>query len=143
MIWFEAMLAAVLVMAGDQLSKGIVLSRRPAPAGNVRRPFFSIHCVLNARGALAPFLGVPALLALWAAAVFMAAMVLAYGVGGHDVLLPIGIGLVVGGAAGNVLDRLRRGAIVDFIAVGPWPVFNLADAAIVAGIGLIVLLSLS
>ena len=47
--------------------------------------------------------------------------------------------LRIGGAAGNLLDRVRRGAIVDFIAVGPWPVFNLADAAIVAGIGLALL----
>jgi signal peptidase II len=139
MIWLETVLAAVLVMAGDQVSKAVVLARRPAPAGGGRRPFISIHCVLNARGAAAPFLGVPALLALWFVAVLMAALVLIYGVNGHDVLIPIGVGLVIGGAAGNVLDRLHRGAIVDFIAVGPWPVFNLADAAIVAGVGLVIL----
>lgn len=142
MIWLEAVLAAILVTAGDQISKSVVLARPAAPAGEARRPFFSIHCVLNARGALAPFLGVPALLALWVVAVSMGAMVLIYGDGGHDVLMPVGIGLVVGGSAGNVIDRVRRGVIVDFIAIGPWPVFNLADAAIVAGIGL-VLLSLS
>jgi signal peptidase II len=139
MIWLEAMLAAVLVVAGDQVSKAAVLARRPAAAGDAPRPFISIHCVLNARGAMAPVLGVPALLALWVAAVVMAVVVLIYGVNDHDVLVPIGIGFVIGGAAGNVLDRLRRGAIVDFIAVGPWPVFNLADAAIVAGIGLVLL----
>ena len=139
MIWLEAMLAAVLAMAGDQVSKAAVLARRPAVAANMPRPFISIHCVLNARGALAPFLGVPALLALWLAAVLMAAVVLTYGVNDHDVLVPIGTGLVIGGAAGNLLDRLRRGAIVDFIAVGPWPVFNLADASIVAGVGLVLL----
>jgi signal peptidase II len=139
MIWLDALLAAVLVALGDQISKAVVLARPAAPAGDGRRPFVSIHCVLNARGALAPFLGVPALLALWAVAVLMAAMVLIYGDRTHDVLMPVGIGLVVGGAAGNVLDRLRRGAIVDFIAVGPWPVFNLADAAIVVGLGLLLL----
>jgi hypothetical protein len=74
-IWLEAMLAAVLVTVGDQVRKAAVLARRPA-AGNGRRPFISIQCVLNARGALAPFLGVPALLALWVAAVLMAAVVL-------------------------------------------------------------------
>lgn len=139
MIWFEAMFAAVLAVAGDQVSKAVVLARCPAPAGVARRPFISIYCVLNARGALAPFLGAPALLALWVAAVLLGAMVLIYGVNGHDVLIPIAIGLVLGGAAGNVLDRLRRGAIVDFIAVGPWPVFNIADAAMVAGVGLMLL----
>jgi signal peptidase II len=139
MIWLEAVLAAVLVTAGDQVSKAAVLARWPACAGEARRPFISIQCVLNARGAMAPFLGLPGLLALWVAAVLMAAMALIYGANGHDVLVPIGVGFVIGGAAGNILDRLRRGAIVDFIAVGPWPVFNLADAAIVAGVGLMLL----
>lgn len=142
MIWLASMLAAVLVAAGDQVSKAAVLARGPAPAPAGRRPFISICCMLNRRGALAALIGAPALLALWAAAVVFAALALAYGMTGYGVLMPIGIGLVIGGAAGNVLDRLRRGAVVDFIAVGPWPVFNLADAAIVAGVGL-VLLSLS
>jgi signal peptidase II len=38
-----------------------------------------------------------------------------------------------------VLDRLMRGAVVDFVAIGPWPVFNLADAALVAGAGAVLL----
>jgi signal peptidase II len=42
-------------------------------------------------------------------------------------------------AAGNIADRLRHGAIVDFIAIGRYPLFNLADVAIVAGVGMLVL----
>jgi signal peptidase II len=105
----------------------------------VPRPFVGIRCLLNRRGALAPFVGARALLVLWAGAAAGAARLLTYGIPGHGVLAPIGIGAVIGGAAGNVLDRLRRGAIVDFIAVGPWPVFNLADAAIVLGAGLVLI----
>ena len=138
MIWLESMLAAVLVAAGDQVSKAVVLSRWPVAAAASPRPFIAIRCMLNRRGALASFLGAPALLALWAAAVGLAALMLA-SMAGHGVLMPIGIGMLIGGAAGNVLDRLRRGAIVDFIVIGPWPVFNLADAAIVAGVGLVLL----
>ncbi len=41
--------------------------------------------------------------------------------------------LVLGGAAGNALDRLRLGHVVDFIDVGFWPVFNVADSAITIG----------
>jgi signal peptidase II len=41
--------------------------------------------------------------------------------------------LVVGGAVGNVIDRLARGYVVDFIHIQRWPVFNVADAAICAG----------
>jgi signal peptidase II len=43
------------------------------------------------------------------------------------------LGLVFGGAASNLCDRVTRGAVVDFIAVGRWPTFNVADAAMVAG----------
>lgn len=48
----------------------------------------------------------------------------------------VGVGLVLGGALGNIGDRIFRdtgGAVVDFIDVGWWPVFNVADAAIVIG----------
>jgi signal peptidase II len=51
----------------------------------------------------------------------------------RSVVLLVGFGLVVGGAAGNLADRMRRNAVVDFIDLGWWPVFNLADAAIVIG----------
>jgi len=51
----------------------------------------------------------------------------------------LGDGAAAGGATGNLFDQLRRGAIVDFIAIGWWPAFNVADAAIISGIGLAVL----
>ncbi len=51
---------------------------------------------------------------------------------GHVALF--GLGLAFGGAAGNLLDILRRRCIVDFIDLRWWPVFNLADVAIVGGL---------
>jgi signal peptidase II len=45
----------------------------------------------------------------------------------------VAIGAICGGAAGNLIDRLRLGYVVDFISVGPWPNFNLADSAITLG----------
>lgn len=57
----------------------------------------------------------------------------------HRHLLRTGMGLVVGGAAGNLVDRLRFGLVVDFLDLRVWPVFNLADAAIVIGACLLVL----
>jgi signal peptidase II len=52
-----------------------------------------------------------------------------------------GYALIVAGAIGNVLDRVRRGFVIDFIHLHRWPVFNVADIAIVAG-GLLLLLTL-
>lgn len=45
-----------------------------------------------------------------------------------------GVGLIIGGAVGNLADRLRLGFVVDFISVGAWPTFNLADSAITIGV---------
>ncbi len=44
------------------------------------------------------------------------------------------IGLVLGGTAGNLIDRLRLGYVTDFISIGIWPTFNIADSAIVVGV---------
>jgi len=53
-------------------------------------------------------------------------------------LLRLGIGLQVGGAIGNVVDRLKTGFVVDFFDFRIWPVFNIADIAIVCGVGCII-----
>ena len=45
-----------------------------------------------------------------------------------------GAGLVAGGAVGNLIDRVRLGYVIDFVAVGRWPNFNVADAAISVGV---------
>jgi signal peptidase II len=50
-----------------------------------------------------------------------------------------GFALITGGAIGNAMDRFVRGHVVDFIHVRFWPVFNLADALVVVGVGLLVL----
>ncbi|MQL52944.1 signal peptidase II [Desulfofundulus thermobenzoicus] len=54
-------------------------------------------------------------------------------------LMRISLGLVLGGAVGNLIDRLRFGLVVDFLDFRIWPVFNLADTAIVIGAFLLVL----
>ena len=51
----------------------------------------------------------------------------------------IGAGGMLGGALGNLIDRLPDGAVTDFIALGPWPRFNLADTALTLGVTLLAL----
>jgi signal peptidase II len=51
----------------------------------------------------------------------------------NNVLLTAGVAAALAGAGGNLGDRLIRGAVVDFVAIGRWPAFNLADVAIVSG----------
>jgi signal peptidase II len=54
----------------------------------------------------------------------------------------LGCGLVLGGAAGNLLDRLGSGEVTDYIHFSFWYIFNVADAAIVVGVGLLLLSAL-
>lgn len=49
-------------------------------------------------------------------------------------LLRLSLGLQIGGALGNLIDRVRLGHVTDFVDVGSWPVFNLADASIITGL---------
>jgi signal peptidase II len=60
-----------------------------------------------------------------------------------DTVLAVALALVLGGAVGNLIDRLARdpsflhGRVVDFIRVGSWPIFNVADSAITIGVVLL------
>jgi signal peptidase II len=77
------------------------------------------------------------LLFLWGIAVSSSLLILAFGDGGEGARA--GVAIALGGATGNLLDRLLRGHIVDFIEIGFWPVFNVADVGIVAGLGLMLM----
>ena len=57
---------------------------------------------------------------------------------GSERLVRLSLGLLLGGAIGNLIDRIWLGKVTDFLDVGPWPIFNLADSAIVIGITILV-----
>ena len=141
------LLAAALVLAADQGSKFWVLEALHLEAAGsiVLLPVLNLTMVWNrgitfglltadgARGSL--------LLAAVALAVVGALGVWLRRAEGR--LVAIAIGVISGGAVGNVIDRLRYGAVVDFIHAHAggwsWYVFNFADAAIVCGVAALVL----
>lgn len=53
------------------------------------------------------------------------------------ILMRVSIALMLGGALGNLVDRIWQGHVTDFIDIGPWPVFNLADSSIVVGLAIL------
>jgi signal peptidase II len=76
------------------------------------------------------------------AGILVSVVVLAYVAAGRLTARPrraLPLGLVLGGSLGNLADRLRLGAVVDFIDLRVWPVFNVADIAITVGVGLLAL----
>jgi lipoprotein signal peptidase len=115
-------LAGGFAFALDQLAKEVAV-RRGAQA-----------LVLNAGSRISTRHGVGSLLALWSLLVLAFALLVGRPPLAGELLALAGLGAALGGAAGNLVDRFRRGGVVDFISVGRWPAFNLADAAIVTGV---------
>jgi signal peptidase II len=96
----------------------------------------------NRGGAFGLFGNAPYLFLAATLVVCAAIVVASFGVSNR--MLALGLGMVLGGALGNLTDRIVRGPglngrVVDFIDFRVWPVFNLADAAIVIGAALILL----
>ena len=135
MSWLELLVACACVLAADQLSKRRVLAEPRFALAIARRPFVSIHCIINRRAAVIS-LSETGIVAAWILCTALALLALEQEPIAASALAVVGVGLALGGVSGNVVDLLWRGGIVDFIAIGPWPVFNLADAAIVCGLAL-------
>ena len=129
--------AAVSVVAADQASKAFVLSR--SWTADSKAGLLSVRKVLMQRDPLMFYFTPRTHIVLWIASIAIAAVLVRAGMIAENALNAAAIGAALGGAAGNIADRLRHGAIVDFIAIGRCPPFNLADVAIVAGVGMLVL----
>ena len=131
---------AVAVVAADQLTKSWALEALDdGPVhlvGTLR-----LNLSFNTGAAFGLGQGLAPLLMFVAIAVLVA--LVAFGRTAADTpLAVVALGLVVGGAVGNLIDRLVRdheGAVVDFIDLQWWPIFNLADSAITIGALLFVL----
>lgn len=130
-------LAVVPVVAAlDQLSKVFIadlLDERPGQALWVLEPLLRLRLVHNDgivfgifSGALSSWVTILFVLAALAAVV---AIFLRY-LRQPTLLARIVLGCIIGGAAGNLIDRFRLGHVIDFVDLGWWPVFNLADSAI-------------
>lgn len=129
---------AAIVVLIDQATKALMVDWiGPGEAVNRREiggPWLAFEYVENTGAAFGMFAGRTWLLSMLALAI-ATGFVLAF----RRELptswpLRLSIGLVVGGGLGNLLDRVRLGYVVDYIAVGIWPRFNMADSAITIGL---------
>ena len=138
-MWF-----AIATLALDQASKWWVLviyRLRDHPRGVAVTPFLNLVYVEN-RGISYGLLPLDSDLGQWLLAGFAGLAVLAMAVwlayGVTEKLVAASLGLIMGGAAGNAIDRVVLGGVADFIQLHAfgfdWYVFNIADAAIVAGV---------
>lgn len=133
------LLVVVIVMFFDQLSKFYIQTHMvPGMSIPVVKDVFHITYVLNPGAAFGLFEHQTLFFLIVAVALVVGAIYFYPRIPQQYQLLRFGIGLMVGGAIGNVIDRIKTGYVVDFFDFRIWPVFNIADAAIVCGVGCIV-----
>ena len=127
---------AGLALALDQGSKVIVLSSAAERLGTgvTSTPTPRLRVCLNRKAGIA-LLPRRYLMIILAICVIATLLLVATRPALQGPAAQICLGLALGGAIGNALDVARRGAVVDFIDIRIWPVFNIADACIVLGAG--------
>jgi signal peptidase II len=128
-----ALVTASVVVALDQLTKSLVKDEI-VPGDHVDViPGLQLSNVRNTGVAFGALEG--AGLAVAVLIGLSLALLLAYFYVNRELpLLWLPVGMLVGGAAGNLIDRAREGAVVDFIDPVGWPAFNVADSCIVVGV---------
>lgn len=141
--WLSMTVVAALVVGADQLSKAAIRSALSpgetrdlvlgVDLGHVTNDGIAFGLLDGAADAvvLAVTAGALILVSVWFA--FAAAKPLVW----------LGAGLLVGGAIGNLVDRLRLDAVTDFIDPSFWPAFNLADVAITVGVVVLALVAIA
>lgn len=143
------LLLALAVVVADQWSKAWVLASLAPGDARAYTPFFDLVLAFNRGAAFSMLADQPG----WQHAFFVN---LALGVSAlivwllarhrRETLFCTALGLILGGAVGNLIDRLQIGAVVDFLSFHAggwyWPAFNVADSAITVGAALVILDSL-
>ncbi|HEB12762.1 MAG TPA: signal peptidase II [Actinobacteria bacterium] len=130
-------ITALVALAADQLTK--LMIRQSLSAGQsipVFNKYFHITFVRNPGGAFGIFpVGKSFFLVI---AIFVVIGIIIYKLThpGIGRMANLAMGLVLGGAAGNLVDRLFIGEVVDWIDFRIWPVFNIADIVLVVGLSL-------
>ena len=137
MQWLGLLAIALAAVAADQLTKRIVTSHLALDQGDhVVGPFW-IHHVQNSGIAFGLFSSkTAAVIVLTGIAVVWMLVSFARSGARHPVL-PVALGLVIGGSMSNLLDRVRLGYVTDFLDLRYWPAFNLADSFIVIGVAIL------
>ena len=128
---------AVSVLLADQVTKTLVFGLIGPGSGRsaieLLGPWIDLEYVENRGAAFGLFPSLGSLLSVAAIAVLLGLLWQFAREPRPPWWQTVATGAIAGGALGNVVDRVRLGYVVDFIAVGPWPNFNVADSAVTIG----------
>jgi len=139
----------ILIVALDQITKALIRAKLPLYASTTIVPGFMDFTHVPNSGIAYGFLQTvdfpfkTAILAMVAAAAMISVGIYAASLARHQLVARIGLALIIGGAAGNLIDRVVWGSVVDFVDVywRTWHfwVFNVADSAISVGVAVMIL----
>lgn len=133
MAFLKAGLVVIVVLALDQLTKHLVVSNIAVGQKNKFLPGIDLVHVRNTGVAFGFFAG-GGILVLVFTFTALAALVVYFMLRPDRPWLWLPTGMLIGGAIGNLIDRVSHGAVTDFIKLPFWPAFNLADMSITFGV---------
>jgi signal peptidase II len=132
---------AAVIFGLDQLTKYLVLRYIPLEGAWSYLPglsrLFRITFIKNTGAAFGMFPQMGTVLMAIAVIVIVAIIFFHHNLPVENILVRACLGLQLGGAMGNLMDRIVHGYVVDFVDIGFWPIFNVADSAIVIGVSIL------
>lgn len=131
--WARAAIVLVVVLAADQIVKAVVTAS--LERGEERNLVWFVDLV-NTRNTGVAFgqLQNAGVLVSVVIAIALTALLVFFARNAHRPLVWLPTGMLLGGALGNIVDRVREGAVIDYVKLPHWPAFNVADAAITVGV---------
>ncbi len=137
-------ISAALILIADRLTKILVFNAiSPNQTIGIVPGIFHLTLVLNKGIAFGLFRGMRLLFIITSLAIIVLIFIYMQKSRSRDLLNRVSIGLIIGGALGNLFDRLKFGYVIDFLDFQVWPVFNIADSSITVGAIILVLRILS
>lgn len=131
--WLRAGAVTAVVIALDQATKAIVRSSVAPGDKDSVLPGVEIVHVQNEGVAFNQLGGGGTIVAI-VVGVALVALLAYFATHLHKPLVWLPTGMLLGGALGNIIDRIREGAVTDFVKLPAWPAFNLADTSITFGV---------
>jgi signal peptidase II len=137
--WVGLVAVGLAAIVGDQVTKEVVRSHLQLDQSiHVLGPL-SIHRVQNSGIAFGLFGSATSIVTVLTAIAVGWMLVFFARSGARHPVLPTALGLLIGGSLSNFADRVRLGHVTDFVSIGWWPAFNLADSFIVIGVATLLL----
>jgi signal peptidase II len=141
--WLSLSAVALAAIGADQLTKAVVSSQLGLDESlHVIGPF-SIHHLQNSGIAFGLFASATSLVILLTGVAVLWMLYFFSRSGARHPVLPVALGLVIGGSISNLIDRVRLGHVTDFLDLKYWPAFNLADSFITVGVAILLLALMS